>query len=465
MPPRAARYPTRSGGARPSGPPRGTGRVTRGRGGEGADGRAVLPRSKVPVEGSARRRLRDQCGGGWPTYGTRSMSAGEILSVGRSAGPTAPFARARARVPSVRGWIFVSFVARSASRNPTWRAYWSVRASMRTSFSARRKEKFSRSAQAPSRRRCDSPSRKRPVSKEWRKTHSANVPGRTEFFFRFCARARSESGRHRAGRQATLAPSKRAGQLNGHNRQVDSDSDEPRTTDRGWVNSNAVGTPRQAPAPAPVCTRVVDVRRDAWWGDLLTQFVENMTQPRATRSFSLRTPLLASPSHTLSLSFILVARASPVSSLPRVHLPCKRTAAPSLFLSLWHVHTSERSVVFLTDSACVFLFFSLGFLLLPSLPYIPSEKSPAMPLSLFLASPPFVTVHLAFARSLSLSLFLARSSSFCCCCCCCCCYIITTTGTPDSFTRTLAYEWPNERSCCNIYARARASMNARLHCT
>lgn len=97
--------------------------------------------------------------------------------------------------------------------------------------------------------------------------------------------------------------------------------------DHGWVNSNAVGTPRETSTSGPrlcvyeyVCAhiRAVDVRRGAWWGDLLTQFVENMTQPRLplVTYTALRLPLPLSLPLTLSLSIRRFSRSfSPLSPL------------------------------------------------------------------------------------------------------------------------------------------------------
>lgn len=104
-------------------------------------------------------------------------------------------------------------------------------------------------------------------------------------------------------------------------------------TGRGWVNSNAVGTPRERQAPAPhtpvcvygyvrayVCKNGGCARRGARWGDLLTQFVENMTQPRLAPSrYVHRAP---SPSPTARVSLFL-------SRLPVVPLPLSSSFRPS----------------------------------------------------------------------------------------------------------------------------------------
>lgn len=95
-------------------------------------------------------------------------------------------------------------------------------------------------------------------------------------------------------------------------------------TSLGWVNSNAVGTPRRCTS-ARLCVYVpVDVRRRARWGDLLTQFVENMTQPRATRSLSLCTPLSISARLFRSLSRPLALRL-----LPSPHPPPRPLLPPA----------------------------------------------------------------------------------------------------------------------------------------
>lgn len=103
------------------------------------------------------------------------------------------------------------------------------------------------------------------------------------------------------------------------------------------------------------------MRREARWGDLLTQFVENMTQPRATRSLSLCTPLFVS----LSLSFFFCHSSRLVSFV--VHPSSFRAHLPSASLSLSLSRRpcpylrSERSSVFLGGGVCVSLFLSLSF--------------------------------------------------------------------------------------------------------
>lgn len=74
------------------------------------------------------------------------------------------------------------------------------------------------------------------------------------------------------------------------------------TTGRGWVNNNAVGTPRQCQCFS-VCTsqQMYDAKQ---WGDPLTQFAENMTQPRLTPSYYIYLCLSVCLSICLSLSLL-----------------------------------------------------------------------------------------------------------------------------------------------------------------
>lgn len=119
-------------------------------------------------------------------------------------------------------------------------------------------------------------------------------------------------------------------------------------TSLGWVNSNAVGTPRRCTS-ARLCVYVpVDVRRRARWGDLLTQFVENMTQPRATRSLSLCTPLSISARLFRSLSRPLALRLLPFSS------PATPPASSSCYLVPLSRSSVAYSAVLLADPVLTF---------------------------------------------------------------------------------------------------------------
>lgn len=103
-----------------------------------------------------------------------------------------------------------------------------------------------------------------------------------------------------------------------------------------------------APAYTLVCIRAVDVRRGARWGDLLTQFVENMTQPRDSlplityTSLRLcRCPSLVPPLLFLSLSLY-------------THLPLVRPLSISLPLSQT-LSLPPRAFRLPHRCACVFL--------------------------------------------------------------------------------------------------------------
>lgn len=75
-----------------------------------------------------------------------------------------------------------------------------------------------------------------------------------------------------------------------------------------------------APAYTLVCIRAVDVRRGARWGDLLTQFVENMTQPRDSLPLITYTSLRlcrcpSRPSASLPLSLSLYSSSSRTTAI------------------------------------------------------------------------------------------------------------------------------------------------------
>lgn len=93
-------------------------------------------------------------------------------------------------------------------------------------------------------------------------------------------------------------------------------------------------SPTASTVPAPMCIRAVDVRREPRWGDLLTQFVENMTQPRLTPShYTYLSPSLSQPvllPLVRSSSFLALLPPSP----PPLCLPLLLTSLRSLTLSL-----------------------------------------------------------------------------------------------------------------------------------
>lgn len=147
---------------------------------------------------------------------------------------------------------------------------------------------------------------------------------------------------------------------------------------RGWVNSNAVGTPRRCTS-ARLCVYVpVDVRRRARWGDLLTQFVENMTQPRATRSLSLYTPLSISARLLRSLSRPLpgIPPPPPRLLLPPATLSCSRTLPSCVQPSHSQTLSLPSTRVPSSSLLCVRLSFApLPPTLLPAPPSLPAPSS------------------------------------------------------------------------------------------
>lgn len=158
----------------------------------------------------------------------------------------------------------------------------------------------------------------------------------------------------------------------------------------GWVNSNAVGTPRETSAPAPhacvrVCARIraVDVRRGARWGDLLTQFVENMTQPRLAPSRYVHRAPSPSPAARVSLRLSTLAL-----SLLLVH-PSFLSPPRRLFL-----HPSLSLSLFLADPVLI---------LIPPRAF---RLPPPMCVRLSFASSPFA---LPLPRSTPSSVFLPRT--------------------------------------------------------